>query len=59
MLGLAMPVSDNYPDGEERRLFYVAFTRARRRVAMFTALGQCSSVLRELVEDGTVSITDT
>ncbi|MGU2420511.1 3'-5' exonuclease [Burkholderia cenocepacia] len=59
VLALAMPAGDNYPDGEERRLFYVALTRARRSVAMFTARGQCSSFLRELEQDGAVSITNT
>jgi DNA helicase IV len=59
VLALAMPAGDNYPDGEERRLFYVALTRARRSVAMFTSRGQCSSFLRELEQDSAVSITDT
>lgn len=59
VLALAMPAGDDFPDGEERRLFYVALTRARRSVAMFTARGQCSSFLRELEQDGAVSITDT
>ncbi|WP_186083152.1 UvrD-helicase domain-containing protein [Burkholderia gladioli] len=59
VLGLAMPAGDNYLHGEERRLFYVALTRARRSVAMFTARGQCSFFLRELEQDGEVSITDT
>lgn len=59
VLTLAMPNGDNYPQGEERRLFYVALTRARRSVAMFTSRGQCSSFLRELEEKEAVSITDT
>ncbi|MGW9333495.1 UvrD-helicase domain-containing protein [Bosea sp. NPDC055594] len=59
VLTLAMPEGDDFPQGEERRLFYVALTRARRSVAMFTARGQCSDFLRELVEDGAVSITGT
>ncbi|VVE15906.1 DNA helicase II [Pandoraea communis] len=59
VLALAMPAGDNYAHGEERRLFYVALTRARRSVAMFTVRGQHSSFLRELEEDGAVSITDT
>lgn len=42
----------------ERRLFYVALTRARRSVAMFTTRGQCSFFLRELEQNGEVSITD-
>lgn len=59
VLGLAMPQSDNYPFAEERRLFYVALTRARRAVAMFTVSGKTSSFLDELVEDGFVTVTDT
>lgn len=59
VLTLAMPRSDDYPLSEERRLFYVALTRARRSVAIFTVRGLCSRFLRELEEDGAVSITDT
>lgn len=58
VLALAMPEGDSFPLGEERRLFYVALTRARRTVAMFTARGQCSTFLRELEEDGAVVVTD-
>lgn len=56
VLGMAMPNGDTYHLGEERRLFYVALTRARRSVAMFTVRGQCSEFLGELVKDGAVSI---
>lgn len=59
VLALAMPEGDTFPLGEERRLFYVALTRARRSVAMFTSKGQCSTFLRELEQDGAVVITDT
>ncbi|MFM4828511.1 UvrD-helicase domain-containing protein [Aeromonas rivipollensis] len=59
VLTLAMPSGDHFPQGEERRLFYVALTRARRSVAMFTVRGRYSSFLRELADDGAVSITDT
>ena len=58
VLALAMPAGDNYPLGEERRLFYVALTRARRGVVLFTVRGQCSIFLRELEADGAVAITD-
>jgi len=58
VLTLAMPDGDDYPMSEERRLFYVALTRAKRSVAMFTARGQCSTFLRELEKDGSVVITD-
>ncbi|WP_315386965.1 UvrD-helicase domain-containing protein [uncultured Stenotrophomonas sp.] len=59
VLGLAMPHADTYPLSEERRLFYVALTRARRSVAMFTVQGKRSPFLTELVHDGAVEITAT
>jgi DNA helicase IV len=59
VLALAMPAGDDYYQGEERRLFYVALTRARRSVAMFTASGKCSTFLQELIDDGAISITGT
>lgn len=58
VLALAMPDGDDYPLGEERRLFYVALTRARRGVAMFTARGLRSHFLTELEADGAVVVTD-
>lgn len=58
VLALAMPDGDDYPLGEERRLFYVALTRARRGVAMFTARGLRSQFLTELEADGAVVVTD-
>lgn len=57
VLGLAMPQSDSFLFAEERRLFYVALTRARRSVAMFTVSGKNSCFLDELVNDGFVKIT--
>jgi len=59
VLALAMPSGDNFPLGEERRLFYVALTRARRCVAMFTVRGQTSSFLTELLEEKAIVVTDT
>ena len=58
VLSLAMPGGDAFPLGEERRLFYVALTRARRRVSLLTVRGQCSPFLDELVRDGAVEVTD-
>ncbi|MBW8773581.1 MAG: UvrD-helicase domain-containing protein [Stenotrophomonas sp.] len=57
VLSLAMPAGDTYPLSEERRLFYVALTRARRSVAMFTLQGKHSPFLDELVKDGAVEVT--
>lgn len=59
VLALAMPDGDSFPLGEERRLFYVALTRARRMVAMFTVRGRCSTFLRELEDEGELLVTDT
>ncbi|ATE70776.1 UvrD-helicase domain-containing protein [Lysobacter capsici] len=50
VLALAMPSEDKFPQAEERRLFYVALTRARRSVAMFTVQGKFSVFLTELVD---------
>ncbi|WP_312785847.1 UvrD-helicase domain-containing protein [Stenotrophomonas indicatrix] len=57
VLSLAMPDGDTYPLSEERRLFYVALTRARRSVAMFTLQGKHSPFLDELVNEGAVEVT--
>ncbi|AQH01528.1 hypothetical protein A9R05_22210 [Burkholderia sp. KK1] len=57
VLAMAMPKGDMYPLSEERRLFYVALTRARRSVAMFTVKGESSPFLDELVADGAVKVT--
>ena len=58
VFGLVMPEGDTYLYGEERRLFYVALTRARRSVAMFTVTARNSPFLTELVKDGVVMVTD-
>lgn len=58
VFGLVMPEGDTYLYAEERRLFYVALTRARRSVAMFTIWARNSPFLTELVNDGVVAVTD-
>lgn len=47
LLMLAMPIAESYPMAEERRVFYVALTRARRQVRIYT---KASSPSRFLVE---------
>lgn len=55
ILDLAMVDPDNFPYSEERRLMYVALTRARRAVLIVTLRGHESAFVAELVADGLVS----
>ncbi len=50
-LQLAMPAPDSFPFAEERRLFYVAMTRAHKQVRFYTTLGQPSQFLVELAKN--------
>lgn len=56
VLQLAMPAPDPYPLAEERRLFYVAMTRARKQVRLYTLLSHPSQFLVELVKAGHLEI---
>ena len=56
VLHIAMPEGDTYPFAEERRLFYVALTRARRMVLIYTLEHRPSQFLAELVADGLLEI---
>jgi DNA helicase-4 len=51
VLSLAMPASEKFRFAEERRLFYVALTRARRAVALFTIEDRVSPFLVELAQE--------
>ena len=55
-LQLAMPTPDFFPFAEERRLFYVAMTRALKQVRFYTMNEKPSQFLIELVEAGRLSI---
>lgn len=46
-----MPSDDTFSFSEERRLFYVALTRARRSVAIFTIESRMSPFVVELIKD--------
>ncbi|MFB9982655.1 UvrD-helicase domain-containing protein [Mesorhizobium kowhaii] len=50
LLNLVIPRPETFAYAEERRLFYVALTRASRGVYMFTSLRQPSRYIRELCE---------
>lgn len=58
VLQLAMPSNDDYPFAEERRLMYVALTRARRSVAVITTEGNVSEFLVELIADQHLELLD-
>jgi len=52
LISLVMPEPDPYPHAEERRLFYVALTRAKRRVVLFAEEERVSTFLTELEQYG-------
>ncbi|WP_161937872.1 UvrD-helicase domain-containing protein [Serinicoccus chungangensis] len=54
VLALAMTGGDTYPHAEERRLFYVALTRARRGVLLISPEYHPSPFVTELIQDGLV-----
>jgi DNA helicase IV len=58
VLQLAMPSGDSYQHAEERRLFYVALTRARVSVTLITLAHKESSFVAELVRDEKLAMID-
>ncbi len=56
VLQLAMPNSDSFEFAEERRLFYVALTRARSTVALITVAHKESPFIIELVRDNKIQV---
>lgn len=56
VISMAMPDGDSFPFSDERRLFYVALTRARRSVTMSTVRGRHSPFLSELLKEGVVQL---
>lgn len=56
VLQIAMPEPDPYPLAEERRLFYVALTRARRQVRIYTLADSPSPFLSELAKSGAIEV---
>jgi DNA helicase-4 len=51
LLELVMPKADTFPNSEERRLFYVAATRARRHFHILTARHNPSEFVHEALRD--------
>jgi len=58
VLQLAMPRGDAFPFAEERRLFYVALTRARKTATLLTVARKESVFITELVRDYRLPVTD-
>jgi DNA helicase-4 len=65
VLNMVLAEPEGYSNAEERRLFYVAMTRAKRRVFLISSGSQPSSFVKELANgtfnvtlDGSYSITD-
>lgn len=58
LLALLLPKSETFPLAEERRLFYVALTRARHHVYLITDATKASPFIKELIKDGYSVITD-
>ena len=56
VLGLAMSKADDYENAEERRLFYVALTRAKSQVTIITTPGKESSFAVELLDNDLVQL---
>jgi DNA helicase-4 len=56
VLVLAMPDGEDFPMAEERRVFYVAMTRARRQVRIYTRDSAPSRFLVEMAGQGLIEL---
>ena len=52
LLDLVLASPEGHPNAEERRLFYVAITRAKRRVFLLADGGSPSPFVQELIKEG-------
>lgn len=50
LLEALLPVDNSFAFGEERRLFYVALTRAKKRVYLVTDMSKPSAFISEIIE---------
>ncbi len=57
ILKLVMPKVEPFEFAEERRLFYVALTRAKRKVILLTQQDRPSRFIKEIIDNGNGSVT--
>ena len=57
VLALVMPAPESFAHAEERRLLYVALTRARRGVTLITPPQRMSPFVIELLDEPHVTVT--
>ena len=50
VLDLVLAKAEDFPNSEERRLFYVALTRAKKKVFISTTTGMSSEFVNELIQ---------
>ncbi len=51
VINVFLEQKENFPDAEERRLFYVAMTRSRKKTLFFTVYGDESIFIQELYNE--------
>ena len=51
VLDLVLAKAEDFPNSEERRLFYVALTRAKKKVFISTTSGMSSEFVNELIQN--------
>jgi DNA helicase-4 len=56
VLALVLSQEDVYPNAEERRLFYVAVTRAKKGVYLLADRSELSAFISETLDDPTVNV---
>ncbi|SDO87152.1 DNA helicase-4 [Filomicrobium insigne] len=58
LLSIVLPASEPFEHAEERRLFYVALTRARKSVAILADKNNPSAFARELAQDARYGVVE-
>jgi DNA helicase-4 len=56
ILRLVLPENEDFPMSEERRVFYVALTRAKRQVRIYTKTSAPSRFLVEMLRNGMLDV---